>query len=125
MANQVFFVKLVVFEIKFSGPLSKDDRARYEILDLHAATEDLNHLLKTTRENNPGKPLILYGHSMGGLLSIMLAISSKTPPDGLALEAPAIKIHPKTGAWWQILGAKFLSKVWARLKTIFESKFRS
>jgi len=99
-----------------SGPLSKDDRARYEILDLHAATEDLDHLLKTTRENNPGKPLILYGHSMGGLLSIMLAISSKTPPDGLALEAPAIKIHPKTGAWWQILGAKILSKVWPSCK---------
>ena len=36
--------------------------------------------------------------------------------DGLILEAAAFQIHPKTGKWYLILGAKILNWIWPSIK---------
>ena len=53
---------------------------------------------------------------MGGLLAFMSVLNDQEIAQGLILEAPALKIHPSTGAWWQILGAKVLGGIAPGLK---------
>lgn len=72
--------------------------------------------IQIAREENPKLPVILYGHSMGGLIAIMATIRSPDLVNGLILEAAAIKIHPSSGAWWQIMAAKLLSRIAPNLK---------
>jgi acylglycerol lipase len=56
----------------------------------------------------PGRPLVLLGHSVGGLLALEYALAERPQPDLLVLSAPAIS----GGAAWQrklapILGRMF------------------
>ena len=55
---------------------------------------------------------------MGGLIALMVEIEFPSLVDALILEAPAIKIHPSTGAWWQILGAKLLNRIAPNTKVV-------
>jgi alpha-beta hydrolase superfamily lysophospholipase len=38
----------------------------------------------------PGRPLVLYGHSLGGLISLGYVLDGRSRPDLLVLSAPAI-----------------------------------
>lgn len=99
-----------------SGPHPKKSQKRYDIDSFDDAAKDLADRIKIVRTENPDLPLILYGHSMGGLLALMTVISDQEIIQGLILEAPCLKIHPSTGAWWQILGAKLLGGIAPGLK---------
>ncbi|MGD2052290.1 MAG: lysophospholipase [Acidimicrobiia bacterium] len=46
--------------------------------------------LNLTRTRNLGRPLVLYGHSLGGLLCTAYAESGRPQPDLLVLSAPAL-----------------------------------
>ncbi|MGH2491849.1 MAG: lysophospholipase [Candidatus Limnocylindria bacterium] len=54
--------------------------------------DDLEGQLASVRAAAAERPVILYGHSMGGLIALgyVLAIPSRTRPDLLVLSAPAI-----------------------------------
>lgn len=55
-----------------------------------------------------GVPVVLYGHSMGGLISLDYALSGRPAPDLLVLSAPAADaVVPG----WQKRAAPFLSRV--------------
>jgi alpha-beta hydrolase superfamily lysophospholipase len=59
-----------------------------------------------------GLPVVLYGHSMGGLISLSYALSDRAAPDLLILSAPALDADvPK----WQRLLAPIISKVAPKL----------
>jgi acylglycerol lipase len=55
--------------------------------------DDLDARLTALRESNPGLPVILYGHSMGGLVALgyVLADIPRPMPDLLVLSAPGIE----------------------------------
>ncbi len=55
--------------------------------------DDLEARLTTLRDANPGLPLILYGHSLGGLMACGYVLSGRDRllPDALVLSAPALE----------------------------------
>lgn len=52
--------------------------------------DDLEERLGAVRSIAPQRPLILYGHSMGGLIALGYVLDARARPDLLVLSAPAI-----------------------------------
>ena len=67
--------------------------------------DDLEDRLADVRANAGGLPVVLYGHSMGGLIALgyTLADPSRPLPDLLVLSAPAI--DAKVPEWKRVLAA--------------------
>jgi acylglycerol lipase len=51
--------------------------------------DDLLTVIRRAREEWPPVPMILLGHSMGGLVALSLAVRADAPIDGLVVSAPA------------------------------------
>ena len=52
--------------------------------------DDLEERLVGVRSIAPSRPLVLFGHSMGGLISLGYVLDGRARPDLLVLSAPAI-----------------------------------
>lgn len=52
--------------------------------------DDVEDRLAATRAAVPGRPVVLYGHSMGGLIALGYVLSGRPSPDLLVLSAPAV-----------------------------------
>lgn len=54
--------------------------------------DDISRTLEKARTDFPGKPLFLYGHSLGGLIALYYAL--KNPPElsGVTASAPALQL---------------------------------
>jgi alpha-beta hydrolase superfamily lysophospholipase len=65
------------------GPRASVDRWSH----LH---DDLEERLVAVRSIAPGRPLVLYGHSLGGLIALGYVLDGRSLPDLLVLSAPAI-----------------------------------
>lgn len=52
--------------------------------------DDLEERLVGVRSVSPGRPLVLFGHSLGGLISLGYVLDARARPDLLVLSAPAI-----------------------------------
>jgi alpha-beta hydrolase superfamily lysophospholipase len=59
-----------------------------------------------------GEPVVLLGHSLGGLIALDYSLSDRRRPDLLVLSAPAIG----GGAGWQRLVAPFTARVAPKLR---------
>ncbi len=55
--------------------------------------DDLEERLLAARSIAPGRPLVLYGHSLGGLIVLGYVLDGRARPDLLVLSAPAIKAN--------------------------------
>jgi alpha-beta hydrolase superfamily lysophospholipase len=53
--------------------------------------DDLEERVVAVRSVVPGRPLVLYGHSLGGLIALGYVLDGRAQPDLLVLSAPAIK----------------------------------
>jgi len=63
--------------------------------------------IKSKRNQYPGAPVFLIGHSMGGLINLHLSLMPGI--DGQVLMNPFIQPHPASASSLQILSAKVLS----------------
>ncbi len=54
--------------------------------------DDLDAMLGCTREQFPGQPLFLFGHSMGGAVSTLYCLERQAALKGLILSSPALKL---------------------------------
>ena len=52
--------------------------------------EDLKHLLNVVQQTHPNLPIFLWGHSLGGLISLDFALQDGSALSGLLLTAPAV-----------------------------------
>ncbi len=52
--------------------------------------DDLEERVAELRSGAPARPLVLYGHSMGGLIVLGYVLDGRSRPDLLVLSAPAI-----------------------------------
>lgn len=52
--------------------------------------DDMEERLVALRSVAPGRPLVLFGHSLGGLISLGYVLDGRARPDLLVLSAPAI-----------------------------------
>lgn len=77
--------------------------------------DDLELRLRVARETGHGRPLVLYGHSMGGLIVIgyVLAEQPRRLPDLVVLTSPALD---STIAGWKRAVAPALSRIAPRLR---------
>ncbi len=75
--------------------------------------DDVEDRLASVRASAGGLPVVLYGHSMGGLIAIgyVLADATRPQPDLLVLSAPAIAANV---ARWKLLVAELLGRALPR-----------
>jgi alpha-beta hydrolase superfamily lysophospholipase len=64
--------------------------ARISFDSIDVMLDDLDAFLTLVREQEPGKPLFLYGHSFGGLITCLYTIERQPDLAGLVLVAPAL-----------------------------------
>jgi len=57
--------------------------------------DDLEISLRRVAGRHAGKPLLVFGHSMGGAITGLLAAAGRLDARGLALSAPAARTGPK------------------------------
>jgi alpha-beta hydrolase superfamily lysophospholipase len=62
------------------------------------ATADLDAFIGMAREAEPGTPLILLGHSMGGCISLDYILTDQSKLDAVVLSAPAAKLEQASAA---------------------------
>jgi alpha-beta hydrolase superfamily lysophospholipase len=63
--------------------------------------DDLEERLVALRSIAPGRPVVLFGHSLGGLISLGYVLDGRARPDLLVLSAPAI--GAKIPLWQRLL----------------------
>ena len=63
--------------------------------------DDLEERLVGVRSIAPARPLVLFGHSLGGLISLGYVLDGRARPDLLVLSAPAI--GAKVPIWQRLL----------------------
>ncbi len=78
-------------------------------------TRTLAMLCRLVREEQPWLPLILIGHSMGGLVALLHLIEDQAPISGAVLSAPAITVGKQVSRITLIVG---------RLLSVLASKTR-
>lgn len=70
--------------------------------------EDMKQLVETVvKKENPGLPIILLGHSMGGLIAMRYALEHREDLRGLILSAPALVPAVAVPGWKKALGRFF------------------
>lgn len=74
--------------------------------------DDLEDRLDEVRATAAGVPVVLYGHSLGGLVALGFVLADRTKPDLLVLSAPAIE---STIPGWKLALARVLGRVAPRL----------
>jgi alpha-beta hydrolase superfamily lysophospholipase len=67
---------------------------RVVIADFEPVVDDLHRVVGLARERHPGLPLVLIGHSMGGLIATRYAQRHGGELAGLALSAPVVGLGP-------------------------------
>jgi len=81
--------------------------------------DDLEERLSAVRSVAPERPLVLYGHSLGGLIALGYVLDARARPDLLVLSAPAIGASVPA---WKRLAAAFLSR--AMPKFVIKNDFQ-
>jgi alpha-beta hydrolase superfamily lysophospholipase len=70
--------------------------------------EDMKKLVETViKKENKGLPILLLGHSMGGLIAMRYALQYAEDLKGLILSAPALMPAVTVPGWKKILGRLF------------------
>ena len=70
--------------------------------------EDLEGRLAALRAVSDGRPVALYGHSLGGLIALGYALAERPKPDLLVLSAPGLE--DRLAGWKKVL-ARVLARV--------------
>ena len=55
---------------------------------------DVKALISLAKQSHPGLPVIILGHSMGGLISLTYVLDNPEELDGAVLSSPALGAHP-------------------------------
>lgn len=91
----------------------KSPGQRGTIQSFHELTEDLRNLLKLVSVHEDNRPMILFGHSLGGLISLHYIEDSERRggvlPRGLILSNPMLKLSVPVPRWKEAISG-FLSK---------------
>jgi len=107
-----FFVgrgySVTAFDLRGHGRSGGD---RVDITTFDEYLSDLELMVDRTRK--PGLPLVVYGHSMGGLIATAFAVGDRPQPDVYVLSAPALAAAAPLPLR---VAARFLGKVAPRMR---------
>jgi alpha-beta hydrolase superfamily lysophospholipase len=84
------------------------DGRRAYVVSWSIVHDDLEGQLALVRSRAGGRPVVLYGHSLGGLIAVGYVLTDRPKPDALVLTSPAIDA---TIPAWKRAVAKVLSRV--------------
>ena len=90
LVNNVVPLGYAVYGLDHQGH-GKSEGTRIFVDRFQTYLDDLKTFYDMVRKDNPGKKVILYGHSMGGLIAAAYTLQHQTEIDGLVVSAPAIK----------------------------------
>mgnify|MGYP006271911281 CR=1 FL=1 len=63
------------------------------------------------RQEHPGLPLFLYGHSMGSIIVLLTALWRDIQPAGVVIASAPLKV-PQYVGWWKLLLVRLAGKIW-------------
>lgn len=89
-AEQLSADALVVYAIDLRGR-GKSEGDRYYVADIADYVSDIANLVKLAKSRDPGLPVILLGHSAGGVVSCVYALDNQAELAGLICESFAFK----------------------------------
>jgi alpha-beta hydrolase superfamily lysophospholipase len=78
---------------------------------------DLDLLVENVRLREPDRPLILFGHCLGGLIASRWCITRQPAIQGLALSAPALRLRADLYPWLRPF-AIFVGQMFPRLRVV-------
>jgi len=76
--------------------------------------DDLARMLDAVREAEPGRPVFLVGHSMGGLITCAFLCERRPDVAGAIVSGPALAV-PDAFSRWRVFLARLLRRVAPRL----------
>lgn len=76
------------FDLRGHG---RSEGVRVHIDSFEEYLTDLGIFLERVRKQEPGRPVFLFGHSMGGAIATLFALEKKPDIAGMVLSAPALK----------------------------------
>lgn len=92
----------------------RSDGARMFVKSFEDYIDTLKLYFDMIREWNPGKPVYLVGHSMGGLIGSVYLLDHQAELNGAVISAPAVKV-PDNISGALILISKIFSKLMPKL----------
>lgn len=106
-------VGLACYGIDHQGH-GKSDGDRIFIPDMTLAVDDLSQLFDIVKEKYPDNPYLVFGHSMGSLISLQFVLRYQEQIKALALTGSAItgdESQPAWLIWLAIQAAKIIPRV--------------
>jgi acylglycerol lipase len=76
---------------------SGGSRQRFE--SIRQLVEDIDVEVSEVQSRNPGLPVFMYGHSLGGLVTAHYALTYPEKTKGIVLSGPALKLLPGIGGF--------------------------
>lgn len=89
---------------------SEGERVQVESMDWYVKPV-IKHI-NMVKEQNPGLPFYIVGHSMGGLITILTAMEQPDLVQGLVLMGPLVEPDPKMATPFKVWLAKVVSRIW-------------
>ncbi len=90
LVNHVVPLGYAVYGLDHQGH-GKSEGTRVFVDRFQTYLDDLKTFFDMVRKDNPGKKVILYGHSMGGLIGVSYVLQHQAEIDGLVASAPSLK----------------------------------
>ena len=81
----------------------QSDGKRGHVPDFGNLLDDVFQTLERARVTFPGKPLFLYGHSLGGLMALYYVLKHKPDLAGVVATAPLLRLAHEPPIWQQKL----------------------
>jgi acylglycerol lipase len=104
----------------------RSEGKRGHIMSFDQYLDDFNLLVKLAQTHNPGRPTIILGHSMGGVIALKYVLKYGQDFAGLILSSAGFKNKVEVPAW-KAKAALLLSGIWPSLSmpTGIESRLLS
>ncbi len=83
--------EVYAFDRRGFGKSKEPDLPRGDTKDFDRHLLDINEVVDFVRKNNPGRELVLFGHSIGCAYSLWYAANHPQQLDGLVLAAPPLE----------------------------------
>lgn len=116
-----YFLKRSIATYSFdmrSQAFDPDVKGRGHMRDFRLLVRDVAEFCSVIEQHHPAIPRILFGESMGGMLSILASTHTPAlPVDLLILNAPVVALHMKPANWQNALLA-ILHRVAPRLRVV-------
>lgn len=99
----------------------RSEGVRVHVASFDDYDADLKLMLREMRERHPGLPIVLAGHSMGGLVALRYLLNHSHEVQAAMISSPLLAAHPSAKPPAHLVRvAKILSAVWPTL--LFKTK---